>query len=158
MNGSGTNSGGWMSSQMRTKICGTSLSNYSGTIIDAIPDELRAVIKSVSKYTNNIGNTTSASAVTETTDYFFLLSEFEVFGSISYANTNEKSKQAQYTYYATGNSKVKYKHSNTSAAAVWWLRSPYARYVRSFLIVIADGSDNGNDADYSYGFAPGFCV
>ena len=44
MNSSNTNSGGWSSSQMRTKICGTSLSSYSGTIIAVIPAALRAVL------------------------------------------------------------------------------------------------------------------
>lgn len=127
MNSSATNSGGWASSQMRTNICGTSLSSYSGTIIAVIPAALRAVLKSVTKYTDNTGNnSTSASAVTATKDYFFLLSEFEVFGSISRANSNEASKQAQYAYYSAGNSKVKYKHNGTSAAARWWLRSPLA--------------------------------
>lgn len=44
MNSSATNSGGWASSQMRTNICGTSLSSYSGTIIAIIPAALRAVL------------------------------------------------------------------------------------------------------------------
>ena len=95
MNSSATNSGGWASSQMRTNICGTSLSSYSGTIIAIIPAALRAVLKSVTKYTDNTGGGSSeASNVTATTDYFFLLSEFEVFGSISHSNENEKNKQA----------------------------------------------------------------
>lgn len=79
MNSSRTNSGGWASSQMRTNICGTSLSSYSRTIIAVIPAALRAVLKSVTKYTDNTGGgSTAASAVTATTDYFFLLSEYEV--------------------------------------------------------------------------------
>ncbi len=144
---------------MRTNICGTSLSNYSGTIIAVIPAALRAVLKSVTKYTDNTGNSsTSASAVTATTDYFFLLSEFEVFGSISYANTNEKSKQAQYAYYSAGNSKIKYKHDGTSTAAYWWLRSPRASYSYSFVCVNTDGTVGSISASYSLGFAPGFCV
>jgi hypothetical protein len=156
MNSSRTNSGGWASSQMRTNICGTSLSSYSGTIIAVIPAALRAVLKSVTKYTDNTGGgSTAASAVTATTDYFFLLSEFEVFGSISYGNTNEKNKQAQYAYYSAGNSKIKYKHDGTSTAAFWWLRSPYASYSHGFVSVYTGG--NGI-ALCSLGFAPGFCV
>ena len=107
MNTSNTNSGGWNSSYMRTKILGTSLSSYSGTFIGVLPAALRAVLKSVTKYTNNTGNSTAASAVTATTDYVFLLSEYEVFGSTTYANSNEASKQAQYAYYSAGNSKIK---------------------------------------------------
>ena len=160
MNSSRTNSGGWASSQMRTNICGTSLSSYSGTIIAVIPAALRAVLKSVTKYTDNTANGggSTASYVTATTDYFFLLSEFEVFGSISYGNTNEKNKQAQYAYYSAGNSKIKHKHNGTSAAAAWWLRSPYASNSNAFVFVNADGTVDSTVADYSFGFAPGFCV
>ncbi len=159
MNSSRTNSGGWASSQMRTKICGTSLSSYSGTILAVIPAALRAVLKSVTKYTDNTGNSSaSASAVTATTDYFFLLSEYEVFGSISYANSNESSKQAQYSYYSAGNSKIKYNHSATSTAVLWWLRSPRASNSYYFVLVRTDGTVSSDDAYYSYGFAPGFCV
>ena len=160
MNSSRTNSGGWASSQMRTNICGTSLSSYSGTIIAVIPAALRAVLKSVTKYTDNTANGggSTASYVTATTDYFFLLSEFEVFGSISYGNTNEKNKQAQYAYYSAGNSKIKYKHDGTSTAAYWWLRSPFASNSYLFVSVYTDGTVNSYYAHYSLGFAPGFCV
>ena len=160
MNSSRTNSGGWASSQMRTNICGTSLSSYSGTIIAVIPAALRAVLKPVTKYTDNTANGggSTASYVTATTDYFFLLSEFEVFGSISYGNTNEKNKQAQYAYYSAGNSKIKYKHDDTSTAAFWWLRSPYASNSYRFVFVLTGGTVNNRDANYSMGFAPGFCV
>lgn len=160
MNSSRTNSGGWASSQMRTNICGTSLSSYSGTIIAVIPAALRAVLKSVTKYTDNTANGggSTASYVTATTDYFFLLSEFEVFGSISYGNTNEKNKQAQYAYYSAGNSKIKYKHNGTSTAAYWWLRSPFASLSHYFVRVYTDGTVYYNDAYFSLGFAPGFCV
>ena len=158
MNGSQTNSGGWKNSQMRTNICGTSLSSYSGTIIAVIPAALRAVLKSVTKYTDNTGNSSAASAVTATTDYFFLLSEYEVFGTISRGNPNESSKQVQYAYYSAGNSKVKYKHNGTSVAAYWWLRSPLASQSYGFVFVNADGTSNDNTASYSLGFPPGFCV
>lgn len=158
MNSSNTNSGGWASSQMRTNICGTSLSSYSGTIIAVIPAALRAVLKSVTKYTNNTGNSTAASAVTATTDYFFLLSEYEVFGSCTYANSSEASYQAQYAYYSAGNSKIKYNHSATSTAVFWRLRSPFASFSYGFVFVFTDGAVGYYGAYYSFGFAPGFCV
>ena len=159
MNADNANSGGWKSSKMRTNICGTNLSSYSGTIIAVIPAALRAVLKSVTKYTDNTGGRSmAASNVTATTDYFFLLSEFEVFGSISYGNTNEKNKQAQYAYYSAGNSKIKYKHNGTSGAAYWWLRSPDASTFYGFVVVDYGGTINYIGAAYSIGFAPGFCV
>ena len=159
MNSSRTNFGGWASSQMRKNICGTSLSSYSGTIIAVIPAALRAVLKSVTKYTDNTGGgSTAESAVTATTDYFFLLSEYEVFGSISYANSKESSKQAQYAYYSAGNSKIKYKHNDTSTAARWWLRSPRASISTTFVSVLTGGTVSNPNASISLGFAPGFCV
>jgi len=158
MNTSNTNSGGWASSNMRTALCGTSLSSYSGTFIAVLPAALRAVLKSVTKYTDNTGNSSAASAVTATTDYIFLLSEYEVFGSISYGNSNESSKQAQYAYYSAGNSKIKYQHGSTSTAALWWLRSPLSSNSTSFVRVTTDGTVNYYGANYSSGFAPGFCV
>ena len=158
MNSGATNSGGWELSQMRIKICGTSLSSYSGTIIAVIPAALRAVLKSVTKYTDNIGNRTDASAVTSTTDYFFLLSEYEVFGKISRGNKSESSKQAQYSYYKAGNSKVKYKHSATSTAVYWWLRNPVSSSNSEFVYVYTSGQVASSYAYTCKGFAPGFCV
>lgn len=158
MNSSITSSGGWNSSQMRTNICGTSLASYSGTIIAVIPAALRAIIKSVTKYTDNTGASSDASAVTATTDYFFLLSEFEVFGSISSANPNEANKQAQYAYYSAGNSKIKYKHDGTSTAADGWSRSLDLALPGHFVGVAANAIIFHDLATYSLGFAPGFCV
>jgi hypothetical protein len=160
MNTSNTNSGGWNNSYMRKTILGTSLSSYSGTFIGVLPAALRAVLKSVTKYTDNTGGgSTAASAVTATTDYAFLLSEYEVFGSISRANSNEASKQAQYDYYKAGNSKVKYNHSATSTAVAWWLRSPRASYSSNFVYVYIDGTvSDYYGASSSRGVAPGFCV
>lgn len=160
MNTTNTNSGGWASSNMRTAICGTSLSSYSGTFIAVIPAALRAVLKSVTKYTDNTGGGggSVASYITETTDYFFLLSEYEVFGSCIYANENEASKQKQYDYYSAGNRKIKYNHGSTSTAAIWWLRSPRSS-VSEFFVYVNDGGEVSRyDAYRSYGFSPGFCV
>lgn len=159
MNSSDTNSGGWANSQMRTNICGTSLSSYSGTIIDVIPADLFVTLEPVTKYTDNTGGgTPAASNVTPTEDYFFLLSEFEVFGSISKANSNEASKQTQYAYYSAGNSKVKYKHDDLEVAASWWLRSPRVLDIYLFVRVYTDESVSDTPASYSIGFAPAFCV
>ena len=158
MNTNDTNSGGWSASNMRKSVCGTSLSSYSGTILAVIPAALRTALKSVTKYTDNTGNSSAASAVTATTDYFFLLSEYEVCGELIASNTNEKSKQAQYSYYSAGNSKIKYNHGKTDTAVNWWLRSPAANGLDSFMMVYKYGSATYYTAGYSFGFAPGFCV
>ena len=158
MNRSSTNSGGWNSSYMRNDICGTSKTSTSGRIMGAIPADLRNALKSVTKYTNNNGSSSASSAVTATTDYFFLLSEYEVFGNITLSNTYEANYQQQYAYYSAGNSKVKYRHNSTGRSARWWLRSPRASTSYVFVFVNGGGSDSGDSASYSLGFAPGFCV
>ncbi len=158
MNTSNTNSGGWEDSYMRNNICGTSKSTTSGRIMGAIPAELRNALKSVTKYTNNNGSSSVSSAVTATTDYFFLLSEYEVFGNITYSNSYEANYQQQYAYYSAGNSKVKYRHNSTGSAAYWWLRSPNAGNSNYFVRVSAGGTVNYYSAYLSLGFAPGFCV
>ena len=150
MNTSNTNSGGWNNSYMRNTIC--------PAFKNALPAALKSVLKTVTKYTDNTGNSTAASAVTATTDDIFLLAEYEVFGTIARGNTNESSKQQQYAYYSAGNSKIKNKHSATGEAAHWWLRSPYSSYSTSFVIVGTGGTVGGRSAYLSYGFAPGFCV
>lgn len=159
MNTSNTNSGGWEDSYMRNSICGTSKTSTSGRFMGAIPSALRNALKSVTKYTDNTGNaSTSSSAVTATTDYIFLLSEYEVFGSCSIANSNEAGRQQQYAYYSAGNSKVKYRHTSTSITASWWLRSASRNDSYIFACVSADGNVNISGANYSLGVAPGFCV
>ena len=159
MNTSNTNSGGWEDSYMRNSICGTSKTSTSGRFMGAIPSALRNALKSVTKYTDNTGNaSTSSSAVTATTDYIFLLSEYEVFGSCSLTNSNEASRQQQYAYYSAGNSKVKYRHTSTSSAAAWWLRSANCYYSNTFTYVETYGIVGSNYASASLGVAPGFCV
>ena len=158
MNTSNTSSGGWKDSYMRNNICGTSKTSTSGRIMGAIPADLRNALKSVTKYTNNTGNSSSSGAVTATTDYFFLLAEYEVFGNITYSNSYEANYQQQYAYYSAGNSKVKYRHNSTGSAAIWWLRSPFTGSSVSFVRVYTDGTVSYYAARGSLGFAPGFCV
>ena len=150
MNTSNTNSGGWNNSYMRNTIC--------PAFKNALPAALKSVLKTVTKYTDNTGNSSAASAVTATTDDIFLLAEYEVFGTIARGNTNESSKQQQYAYYSAGNSKIKNKHSATGEAAFWWLRSPYSGHSPGFVGVSAGGTVSYAGAYNSRGFAPGFCV
>ena len=117
MNTSNTNSGGWNGSYMRKTLLGNSntpTSPLANSLMAALPADLRAVMKSVTKYTDNTGNASNSSAnVTATTDYLWLLAEFEVQGARSYANQYEQNYQQQYAYYSAGNSKVAYRHSAT---------------------------------------------
>ena len=162
MNLSDTNSGGWNGSYGRNTLLGNSgtpTAPPANSFMAALPADLRAVMKPVTKYTDNTGNASNTSgAVTATTDYLFFLAEFEVQGARSYANQYEQNYQAQYDYYKAGNSKVKYRHDATGTAVYHWCRS--ARYGSStnFCFVGADGGANARSASVSRGLAPGFCV
>lgn len=164
MNGStssnSTNAGGWNGCSMRnTLLSQNPLSPGSKSFMAALPSDLRAVMKSVTKYSDNTGGTTNAaSAITATTDYLFLLSEWEVQGARTYASQYEQNYQQRYAYYANGNSKVFYRHSATGSTARWWLRSVDAGSSNFFCFVYTDGSATYNNSGASYGVAPAFCV
>lgn len=162
MNLSNTNSGGWNGSYGRNTLLGNSgtpTAPPANSFMAALPADLRAVMKPVTKYTDNTGNASNTSgAVTATTDYLFFLAEFEVQGARSYANQYEQNYQAQYDYYKAGNSKVKYRHDATGTAVYHWCRSACFNNSNSFCAVSTDGSATNFYAYYSFGLAPGFCV
>ena len=162
MNTSDTNSGGWAKTQMRSTVLGAAsdpTNPTANTLLAALPADLRAVMKSVTKYTDNTGGgSNSASAVTATTDYLWLLAEFEVFGSRTYANSSEPSSQAQYEYFKAGNSKIAYKHSAAETAAAWRLRSPYSTNYYYFCAVDSGGGAYGSNASRSLALVPGFAA
>lgn len=162
MNTSRTNSGGWSNSHMRKTVLGNSgtpSSPPANSLLAALPADLRAVMKSVYKYTDNTGGgSDTASYVTATTDYLFLLAEFEYHGKRTYANSAEQNYQKQYDYYKAGNSKVHYRHDNTGSAVTAWTRSAYSGNSNNFCRVNTDGTPYYNNADFSWALAPGFAA
>lgn len=147
MNNTNDNTGGWQESLMRK--------NVMPLIKASFPADLQAVIKPSTIFTTQgSGN----GACTATEDDVFLLAEFEIFGERSYASTQEPNYLKQYAYYAAGNSKVKYMHNSTAAAAFWWERSPGSNSSDFFCIVYGNGSANLNTANYSRGVSPVFKI
>ena len=151
INNSTKNTGGWASSLMRT---------ITIPIVKAtLPSDLTSVLKETTIYSDNTGGGYDYSNyVTATQDEVYLLSEWEVFGARSWANSSEKNRQKQYDYYAAGNSKVKYKHSEQMAVSHWWLRSVNSTYSDSFCYVFRNGTIAYDNPWYSWGFAPAFKV
>ena len=138
----------------------TATSPVANTLMAALPADLRAVMKPITKYTDNKGNSSDVAAnVTSSLDYLPLLAEQEIFGgNRTYSNQYEKNSQVQYAYYSAGNSKVKYRHSATGSTAYWWERSPGYSGNGAFCIVYTNGGANSYAARYSYGLAPAFMV
>ena len=168
---SSTNVGGWKKAKIRKNILGSTdvengnatsaaiTSPGANTFMATLPANLRAVLKPITKYTDNVGNkSTSAAAVTATTDYLPLMAEFEVFGTRHYANENEKTYQAQYQYYNDDNSRIKYKYNDVSTAAQWWLRSPHSGVDTHFCDVNRSGSYVSAPSGKSLGLTPVFNI
>ena len=171
MNTTNTNAGGWKASKMRKTILGsTDVENgdatpdtvtnpAANTLMAALPADLRAVLKPITKYTDNVGNSKEASAILPAIDYLPLMAEFEIFGFQNMANPNEKTYQAQYEYYKSEKSKTKYKQNDVASAAGWWLRSPLTNNSHYFCNVFSDREQVvANYAYYSFGVAPVFLV
>ena len=178
------NYGGWARSAMRYDILGSTdvapqgyganpasgqvgyapsstcaTSPVANTLMSCLPAELRAVMKPITKYTDNVGGGTDTETnVSAMVDYLPLLAEFEIFGSRAYANSYEQNNQVQYEYYAAGNSKKKYRHSATGSTADWWERSPYYSSTRNFCYVDTNGYASTGLARISHGGAPAFMV
>ena len=141
MNSSDTNSGGWTNCAMR--------STHLPAILAVMPAEVKAAIREV----NKLSSAGSQSATINTTaDKLFLLSEIEIFGSVTYSKSGEGSR---YAYYSAGNSKVK---NFDGSAGIWCERSPYGSNSTGFCCVNGDGYANYvTGASYSSGVAFGFC-
>ena len=181
---SGHNYGGWKGCDMRYDILGSTDTAPSGygavattanvgydatstcatnpvanTLMSCLPSDLRSVMKPMTKYTDNTGNESNAETnVTASVDYLPLLSEYEVFGTRTYANQYEQNKQAQYAYYASGNSKEKYHHTATSSSVIWWVRSPHYSHSHFFCLVNNYGTAGSTSSRYSRGVAPIFLI
>lgn len=152
MNTTATNEGGWAASYMRNTICPQMLA--------AFPAAWQTVISACVKFTDNAGgNPLVESNVTATADKIWLLSQYEATGATSaYVNPAEEMAQAQYEYYANGNSKIKYKHNATSTAVTWHTRSPRNGGTNGFRQVTTEGSTNSANGNKSNGFAPCFVI
>ena len=141
MNSSNTNSGGWTSCAMR--------STHLPAILALMPTEVQNGIREVNKLTS-AGS--QSATINTTADKLFLLSEIEIFGSVSYSKSGEGT---QYDYYKAGNSKVK---KFNGSAGGWWERSPYGSNSTYFCDVISNGFANYSDASSAFGVAFGFCL
>ena len=122
MNSSNTNSGGWTSCAMR--------STHLPAILALMPTEVQNGIREVNKMTS-AGS--QSATINTTADKLFLLSEIEIFGSVSYSKSGEGT---QYDYYKAGNSKVK---NYNGSAYYWWERSPYGSNSACFCYVNSSG-------------------
>lgn len=144
MNSSNTNAGGFTGSDMYDWL--------QGTLLNSLPSDLRAVLKSVNKKTS-AGS--QSSTINTNAMKIFLFSEIEIFGSVTYSKSGEGS---QYSRFATASSRIKYLSNGSGSANNWWERSPHGYNSSSFCYVNSNGNANNSNANISRGVCFGFCV
>lgn len=145
MNSSNTNAGGFTGSDMYDWL--------QSTLLNSLPSDLRAVLKSVNKKTS-AGS--QSSTINTNAMKIFLFSEIEIFGSVTYSKSGEGS---QYSRFATASSRIKYLSNGSGSAHGWWERSPLGGNSASFCGVNSGGNaGSSNGASYSRGVCFGFCV
>lgn len=140
MNSSGTNSGGWKNSAMRT--------THLPAIMALMPKAVRNGIREVSK---KASAGSKSSTIETVSDKLFLLSEVEIFGLTTYAAEGEGSK---YQYYRSGGSTIK---KQNGSASVWWERSPCATNTSFFSQVSKNGSADLGVAGGAHSISFAFC-
>lgn len=151
------NSGGWVGSDMRKNKLGGRITDSkdspeSGTFMSILPSDLRAVLRSVSKYTFN------DSTPTKTSEYIFLYALYEVLGEpYEFGASNEATFLEQYEYYKSGNSVI-HQGSSKSGSVYFWTRSKETDYGTSFYMITDRGQQLINRADYSIGVVTLFFV
>ena len=139
-----TNVNGWKNCPRRTWC--------NDVFLTALPAAIQSLVKTVEKLTS-AGNQSATIDTTE--DDVFLLSEIEIFGTVTYSKAGEGS---QYEYYQTA-SNINKKPSYTSyASASWWERSPYASGATYFCFVNIYGTADYGSASDAFGLAPAFCI
>ena len=139
MNSSNTNSGGWTSCAMRQ--------THLPAILALMPTEVQNGIREVNKLTS-AGS--QSSTINTTADKLFLLSEIEIFGSVSYSASGDGT---QYDYYKEGHSKVK---NRNGGAAYWNERSPLKDDSTRFCMASNTGTADYGGASSAAGVAFGF--
>ena len=150
MNSTATNAGGWKSSEMNSFL--------NSTFYNGLPNDLKSVIVACTKYTDNVGGTGDSSTtnlatnVTATSQAIWLMTQMEIEGKVgSRMNPGEKDKQAQYDYYASG---------NTLGKGTYWTRSPlaYNSSATDSFFVATTTDTNGAKATVEYQIFPCFCI
>ena len=139
-----TNVNGWKNCPRRTWC--------NDVFLAALPAAIKSLVKTVNKLTS-AGNQSATIDTTE--DDVFLLSEIEIFGTVTNSKAGEGS---QYEYYQTASNICKKPSYTSYASARWWERSPYASNATYFCHVHVDGTTNCGNASSANGLAPAFCI
>lgn len=155
MNPGYNNSDGWEASQMRSWLAADGLG--------MLPRDLSSKIVAVDKKTNNVGETTSISSVTTTSDKLWLFSYVELTGvttdNVLAAEGSEYKLFNECSVNPNGSNSILTKDSIDGFPFHWWERSPNSNTNNGFLSVLSDGKQSGGTLSKNkLGVVPGFCI
>lgn len=136
----------WESSERRV-WCNTEFRN-------AIPFTLRPIFK---RHINKTASVYNSDTLIESTDWFALAAEKEIFGTNTYSRPAEANALTQFTYYQTDANRIK-KLGDTGSKNYWWTRSPRTNYANSFCAVTSAGAATTNTLNVRYGLSPFGCI
>lgn len=143
MNSTHTNAGGYPASAMKTWV--------ESNIYDKLPSDLKAIVAPVKKKWYTTYN--DASSLTEGNYNIWLLSEAEVFSSVT--QTTGNGEGTKYPIFTDNASRIKKVNGANNS---WWLGSCSRSDSYSFVIVRASGNVNNGNAGSSFGVAAGLCI
>lgn len=149
MNSSDTNNGGFPSSSLRSTL--------NGSIYNALPSDLKVVIKTAYKWYGTGNNTTNG----KWSGYkLWLPLTFEMFGESNYSPATERTtgNARQYPIFTDNASRIKKMNNGDGSAQWYWLASPIATGAAYFCGVFSDGSSDDSYASNSLGVCFGLCV
>lgn len=136
----------------------TAKSPVPKTLMAALPEDLRKVMKPIRKYScDNPGANEDRDKITTSIDYLPLMSEYEIRGEISEAYDLEKDVQKQYAYFADNDIKEIYRHNASSSKAACWLRSLAAKQ-KTFCARASDGGCTTPSSKVPFAIFPVFMV
>ena len=138
-----------MSSALKTTL--------NNTILNALPSDLRSVIKTCYKWYGT-GNATSNG--TWGGCKIWLPLEYEMFGANTYSPTTERTtgNARQYPIFTNNASRIKKTNNGSGSANYYWLASPHAGYGNYFCGVGSDGAADTSNASNGFGVCFGLCV
>lgn len=148
MNTTGTNSGGFAQSGMRTVTLVNVLALFPADVQDAMSEVL---VLSGTGGGSSSGTSSSANKL-------FLVAEMEMFSVKSKSIGLEECPLGQFDYYKAHNTNADRIKNMDGSAKVYWLRSPSSGSNTSFCCVTATGNVTYNYVNDSMGVAPFFAI
>lgn len=120
----------------------------------AMPTGTKNMIKEIKR---QVLTTHKGTTLAEATDKIFLPTEYEIFGTKTFANAIEGT---QWDYYKTSANRIKYGNNGGASdgtAQCWWNGSPRST-TSSWCCVDTDGTADTRSGYDAHGFAPAFAM